>query len=87
MKIDLHPIIDEHERFFVPVSEFSFAAYPVQINHGCRSLPDAASAPDPSRNLWRSALRRRISQWLRWACGKPAAAPAAGDLSLEQAVP
>ena len=87
MKIDLHPKIGERERFFIQISEFSFAAYPVQINHVFRCLPDAASSPNQSRNLRRNELSRRISQWLRWACGKPAAAPATSNLSLEQAVP
>jgi hypothetical protein len=87
MKIDLHPLIDNRERLIIPVNEFSFAAYPVQINHVLRSLPDAASSPNQSRNLRRNGLSRRISQLLRWTCEKPAAAPAAGNLSLEQAVP
>ena len=47
MKTDLHPKIDKRERFFIQFSEFSFAAYPVQINHGFRCLPDAASSPKP----------------------------------------
>jgi hypothetical protein len=83
MKIALHPLIDERERCLIPISEFSFAAYPVQINHVLRSLPDMANSPNKSRNLW----SRRFSLWLRWACGKPATAPAAGNISLEQAVP
>jgi len=87
MKIDLHPKIGERERFFVPISEFSFAAYPVQINHAFRCLPDAANSRIESGNLRRNVLSRRFSQLLRWACGKPAAAPAAGNISLEQAVP
>jgi hypothetical protein len=87
MKIDLHPKIGERERFFVPISEFSFAAYPVQIKHVFRCLPDAANSPNQSRKLRRNVLSRRISHLLRWACGKPAAAPAAGNISLEQAVP
>ena len=32
MKIDLHPKIGERERLIIPISEFSFAAYPVLIN-------------------------------------------------------
>jgi len=87
MKIDLHPKIGEREHFFVQISEFSFAAYPVQINHVFRCIPDAASSPNQSRSLWRTVLSRRISQLLRCACGKPTVAPAAGNLSLEQAVP
>ena len=54
----------------IQLSEFSFAAYPVQINHDFRSLPDAASSPNPSRGLRRKPLGRRISQFIRWACGK-----------------
>ena len=87
MKIDLHSKFGERKRFFIQISEFSFAAYPVQINHVFRCLPDAASSPNQSRSLRRNVLRRRISQLLRWACGKPAVAPAAGNISLEQAVP
>ena len=87
MKIDLRPLIDERDHCFIPISEFSFATYPVQINHVFRSLPDTANSPNQSRNRWRSELRRRISQWLRWARGKPTAAPADGHIPLEQAVP
>jgi hypothetical protein len=87
MKIDFHPKTGERERFFIQISEFSFAAYPVQINHVFHCLPDAASSPNQSRNLRRNVLSRRISQLLRWTCGKPTAAPAAGNISLEQAVP
>ena len=85
MKTDLHSKIGERERCFIRLSEFSFAAYPVQINHVFRGLPDAAGSPNQSRNLRRNGLRRRISRLLRWACGKPTLAPAAGNLSLEQA--
>jgi hypothetical protein len=86
MKIELHPIIDERERFFVPISEFSFAAYPVQINHGFRSLPDEAVPPHQPRNLRRNVWRRRFSHWLHRACGKQTPAPAAGNISPNQAV-
>ena len=87
MTLDLHPKIGERERFFIQISEFSFAAYPVQINHVFRCLSDAASSPDQSRSLRRNVLSRRISRLLRWACGKPTVAPAAGNVSLDQAVP
>ena len=87
MKIDLYPLIDERDRCCIPISEFSFATYPVQINHVFRCAADAASSPDRPRNLRRNGLRQRISWWFRWACGKRAAAPAAGNLSLEQDVP
>jgi hypothetical protein len=87
MKTKLQSKIGERERFFVQISEFSFAAYPVQINHVFRGLPDAASSPNQSRNLRRNGLSGRISQLRRWACGKPAVAPAAGNIPLEQAVP
>ena len=46
MKINLHSEPDNRERLMIQLSEFSFAAYPVQINHGFRCLPDAASSPD-----------------------------------------
>jgi hypothetical protein len=87
MKTDLHSKIGERERFYIQISEFSFAAYPVQINHVFRGLPDAVGSPNQSCNLRRNGLSRRISRLLRRACGKPAAAPAAGDISLEQTVP
>jgi hypothetical protein len=87
MKTDLHSENGERERFFIQISEFSFAAYPVQINHGFRCLPDAVSSPNQSRSRRRNVLSRYISQLFRWACGKPAVVPAAGNLSLVQAVP
>jgi hypothetical protein len=87
MKTDLQSKIGERKSFFIQISEFSFAAYPVQINHVFRRLPDAASSPNKSRNLRGNAVSRRISQLRRWACGKPKAASAAGNISLEQAVP
>jgi hypothetical protein len=87
MKTDLHSKIGDRDRFFIQISEFSFAAYPVQIKHVIRCLPDAASSPNQSRSLRRNGLSRRISQLLRRACGKPAAAPVAGNISLEQSVP
>jgi hypothetical protein len=87
MKTDLHSNIGERDRFFIQISEFSFAAYPVQIKHVVHYLPDAASSPNQSRNLRRNGLSRHISQLRRWACGKPTVAPAAGNISLEQAVP
>jgi hypothetical protein len=87
MNIDLHPKIGERERFFVPISEFSFAAYPIQIHHAFRCLPDATSSPNQPRQLWRNVLSRCLSQLLRWACGKPTASAAVGNPSLEQAAP
>jgi hypothetical protein len=33
------------ERVFIPVAEFTFAAYPVHIASGCRSLFDATIPP------------------------------------------
>ncbi len=87
MRIAFQSKPEDKARFFVRISEFSFAAYPVQINHVFRCLPGAASSPDQSRNLRRNGLSRRISRLLRRVSGKPAAAPAAGNLSLEQAVP
>jgi len=85
--MNLHPKPGERERFFLQVSEFSFAAYPVQINHSFRCLRNAASAPNQSRSLRQSTLSRRVSQLLRWVSGKPTAAPAAGNILMEQAVP
>jgi hypothetical protein len=87
MKIDLHPLIDERERFFVPISEFSFTASPVHIHHAFRCLPTEVSSPNQPRNPRRNMLSRRISQLIRWMCGKPTAPPATGDLLLEQSAP
>jgi hypothetical protein len=87
MKTDLHSKIGDRDRFFIQISEFSFAAYPVQINHVFRCLPDTASSPNQSRNLRRNVLSRRISRLLRRACGKPGVAPVASNIPLEQAVP
>lgn len=87
MTINLHSEPGHRERLMIQMSEFSYAAYAVQINHAFRCLPDAASALSQSRNRWPSGLRRRTSRWLRWACGERTAAPAPGNLSLEQAVP
>jgi hypothetical protein len=91
MKIDLHSKPDSRGRLIIPVSEFSFAAYPIVINHDFRCLSDAASSPSQSRSLRGNMLGRHIAKLLRWMSGKPAAAPAASslsrNLSLEQAVP
>lgn len=87
MKLNLQPLIEERERFFVPISEFSFAAFPLQVNHTFRCLPEAANAPNDSRNLRQNVWSRRISQWLRWACGMPTAGRAAGNVSIQQTVP
>ncbi len=86
MKTDLQRMIDERDRCFIPISEFSFATYPVQINHVFRCISDTANSPNQSRNRQRSELRRHISRWLRWACGKPAATPSDGNIPLGQAV-
>jgi len=87
MKLDLNPKTGERERFLIQISEFSFAAYPVQIHQGFRCLPDTAITPNQSHNPRRNLLSRRIARLFRWACGKPAAAPVAGNLLLEQAIP
>jgi len=87
MKTNLQSKIGERKRLVIQLSEFSYAAYPVQINHVFRCLPDAANSPNQSRNLRTNVLGRRISKLLRWACGKSSVAPAAGNISLEQAVP
>jgi hypothetical protein len=86
MKKNLHPQPDHRERLLIPVSEFSFAACPILINHAHPNLSDAAGSPNPARRLRRNALRQRITRVLRWALGKPAAVPAAGNLSLDEAV-
>ncbi len=84
MKTDLHSNIGERDRFFIQISEFSFAAYPVQIKHVVHCLPDAASSPNQSRNLRRNVLSRHISQLRRWACGKPTVAPAPATFHLSK---
>lgn len=86
MKIDFPSEPGKSKRLMISLSEFSFAAYPVQIHHIFRDLPDAASSLNQSRSLRQKVLGRRISKLLRSACGKPAAAAAAGNLSLKQAV-
>jgi len=85
MKINLHSEPGQRERLMIQLSEFSFAAYPVQIHHVFRCIPDAAKSPNQSRRLRQKVLRRGISQWLRWVCGKPTEAPVVGNISLEQA--
>lgn len=87
MKVELHPKIGGRESFFIQISEFSFAAYPVQINHVFRCVPEVAKSPNESQNLRRNVLSRRISKLLRWVCGKRTASAAAGNISLEQSVP
>jgi len=80
-------MIGEPEPFFVPISEFSFAAYPIQIHHAFRCLPETTSSPNQSRHPRRSVLNRCLSQLVRWACGKPTEVPAVDARSLEQAAP
>jgi len=41
MKKNLHPQPDHRERLLIPVSEFSFAACPILINHAHPNLSDA----------------------------------------------
>jgi len=71
----------------VSVDEFSYAAYPVQINHVFRCVAETENSPSQSRHRWQNRLCRRISQWLGWLCGKSAAAPSDGNISLEQVIP
>ncbi len=85
MKTDLLPKIGERKRFFIQISEFSFAAYPVKINHVFRCLPDTAKLPNQSCHLRQNMLSRQICRLFRRECGKPTAARAAGTISLEQA--
>ena len=75
MKIDLHSKPENRERLIIPVSEFSFAAYPVVINHAFRCAPHPASAPVTQNKLpWRGWFQQ-ISLWLRHAFGAAAAVP------------
>ena len=56
----------------IPVSEFSFAAYPIVINHAFRCASHPASAPDTQETLpWHGW----ISFWLRRVFGTTAAVP------------
>ena len=48
-------------RLMVPICEFSFAAYPVQVNRVFRYLPDATSLQTKSHNLRRNVLGRICS--------------------------
>jgi len=75
MRINLHSKPDNHERLIIPVSEFSFAAYPIVINQAFRCAPHPASAPVTQDKLpWRGWFQQ-ISLWLRRAFGTTAAAP------------
>jgi hypothetical protein len=75
MKIDLHSQPENRERLIIPVSEFSFAAYPILINHAFRCAPHPASAPVTQGKLpWRGWIQQ-TSQWLRRAFGTASAAP------------
>jgi hypothetical protein len=82
MKIDLHPKIGERERLIIPISEFSFAAYPVLINQ----VPHPTSAPVTLDKLqWRGWIQQILHR-LRRACGAASVAPVS-KLVVEQAVP
>ena len=55
----------------IPLSEFSYAAYPVQINQGFRCDSHALrSQTTPNKPLWREWIQQ-ISNWLGRACRKP----------------
>jgi hypothetical protein len=47
MKINLHSKPENRERLIIPVSKFSFAAYPILIHQAFRCAPHPASAPVP----------------------------------------
>ena len=75
MKIDFHSEPGKSERLIIPVSEFSFAAYPILINQAFRCAPHPVSAPVTQDKLpWRGWFQQ-ISLWLRRAFGTAAAAP------------
>jgi hypothetical protein len=75
MNIDLHPIIDNRKRLIVPVSEFSFAAYPVQIKQGFRCLAHAPRSQNtPNKPQWRGWIQQ-VLNWLRGACGTVVVVP------------
>jgi predicted protein tyrosine phosphatase len=75
MKIDFHSESGKSERLIIPVSEFSFAAYPILINQTFRCASHPASAPVTQEKLsWRGWIQQ-ISHWLRRAFGTASAAP------------
>jgi hypothetical protein len=62
-------------RLIIPVSEFSFAAWPVRINHDFRCVPHALRPSiAPKKSQWRG-LVQQISRWLRRPCGEATALP------------
>jgi predicted protein tyrosine phosphatase len=75
MKIDLHSKPDNQGRLMIPVSEFSFAAYPIVINQTFRCAPHLASAPVTQDKLpWRGWIQQILHR-LRRAFGTAAAVP------------
>jgi hypothetical protein len=59
MKINLHSKPENRERLIIPVSKFSFAAYPILINHAFRCAPHPASAPVTQDKLpWRGWIQQ-----------------------------
>jgi hypothetical protein len=47
MKINHHSKPENREQWIIPVSKFSFAAYPILIHQGFRRAAHPASAPVP----------------------------------------
>ena len=71
MNIDFHSEPDNRERMLIQLSEFSFAAYPVQINQGFRCVsPALPSQTTPDQPQWRGWIQQ-ISNWLGRVCSQP----------------
>ena len=58
MKIDLHSKPENRERLIIPVSEFSFAAYPIVIN---ASFPLCFPSGECARHAGQTARARMVS--------------------------
>jgi hypothetical protein len=80
MKIALQSEPRENARFFVRISEFSFAAYSVQINHVFRCLPRSEIE---SHNLRQHEIIQRILHRLVGFLLTPGFSPVAAKASDE----
>jgi hypothetical protein len=60
-------------RLIIPVSEFSFAVWPVQIHHEFRCVPHAPHSRITKDKLpWRGLIQQ-VSRWLRRSRGESTA--------------
>jgi site-specific recombinase len=60
MRIAFQSKPEDKARFFVRISEFSFAAYPVQISKVFRAIPAAPISEISSRHSRRREISARI---------------------------